>query len=109
MRYRGYNISIMSENDIFNVNTDERLATLRFICNNKSHISIDVEKCKNCKNKECTFFCPADVYTYDKEANLINADFENCLECGTCRLSCPNGAIKWEYPRDSQGPTYKFG
>ncbi len=99
----------MSENDILNVNTDERLATLRFICNNKSHISIDVEKCKNCKNKECTFFCPADVYTHNEKTNLINADYENCLECGTCRLSCPYNAINWEYPNDSAGVTYKFG
>ena len=28
----------------------------------------------------------------DKEAIII-ADEENCTECGTCELACPEGAI----------------
>jgi len=97
----------MSETNEFELNIEERLATIRFICNNNSHLSVDIEKCKTCETKECLNVCPADVYT--EENGTINIDFENCLECGTCRICCPKGAIKWEYPKDSSGVTYKFG
>ncbi len=99
----------MSENDILKVNTDQRLATLRFICNNNSHLSVDIEKCKNCGEKSCMYFCPADVYSFDEDNGMINVDYENCLECGTCRICCPYDAISWEYPEGSKGVSFRFG
>lgn len=104
---RCYNVGIMSEKDVLNVTIDERLATLRFICNNKSHITVDNLLCKGCDGKNCLYFCPANVYT--QENGIINVDYENCLECGTCRLCCPKGAICWEYPKDASGVSYRFG
>lgn len=98
----------MCKNNENELNIEERLASIRFICNNNSHLSVDVEKCKKCENKECLYICPADVYTLD-ENNLINIDYENCLECGTCRICCPYDSIGWKYPKNSSGVTYKFG
>jgi len=60
-----------------------------------------------CKDKPCTYFCPADVYEWDGEK--IDVKFEGCLECGTCRIGCPFGNISWEYPKGNFGILYKFG
>ena len=109
MRFGGCNINIVSKDDILKVNMDERLATLRFICDNSSHIIVDIEKCKKCRGKSCMYFCPANVYCYDEETENISIDYENCLECGTCRLCCPHEAIDWQYPGNSSGVTFRFG
>lgn len=98
----------MCKTNEFELNIQERLATIRFICNNSSHLSVDDAKCKICKTRECLTACPADVYT-EGVNNSIDVDFENCLECGTCRIVCPFDAIHWEYPKDASGVTYKFG
>ena len=58
----GYNIGIMADMDNLNPDIDERLATLRFICNNDRHLKVNVELCKKCKDKNCLYFCPAGVY-----------------------------------------------
>lgn len=103
----GYNIGIMADMDNLNPDIDERLATLRFICNNDRHLKVNVELCKKCKDKNCLYFCPAGVYKF--EDDTLDVEFENCLECGTCRICCPYNAIKWEYPKNSSGVTYRFG
>lgn len=90
-------------------NLDEKLALLRFICDNKTHIQVNAEKCKICKDKNCIYFCPAGVYSVDKDGAVPNVDYENCLECGTCRLTCPYGAISWNYPENASGVRFKFG
>lgn len=105
----GYNIDFMCNLDDKNLEIDERLATLRFICNNNTHIHIDTEKCKVCTTRECLNCCPADVYKYNEENKTIEVEYENCLECGTCRICCPHGAIKWDSPKGETGVRYRFG
>ncbi|MDO5437803.1 MAG: 4Fe-4S dicluster domain-containing protein [bacterium] len=99
----------MGDSDNLNLNIDERLATLRFICDNKSHITVDVSKCKNCENKNCVYFCPAGVYNREDGSGIPVVDYENCLECGTCRICCPYNAIEWNYPCNASGVRYRFG
>ena len=38
----------------------------------------------------------------------IKVEYENCLECGACRMICPNNAIEWQYPKSSKGVIYKL-
>ncbi|WP_243678951.1 4Fe-4S dicluster domain-containing protein [Vulcanisaeta distributa] len=32
-----------------------------------------------------------------------------CLECGTCRVVCPENNIEWNYPKSGFGVQYRFG
>lgn len=91
------------------VNIDEKLATLRFICDNNSHIKVNFSLCQNCADKPCLHFCPADVYECGTSSGILNVNHENCLECGTCRICCPKGAIEWNNPSGGSGVRYKFG
>lgn len=74
------------------------------------HISVDQDKCRTCKDKPCTFVCPAAVYKKDpNDESRIVASHDNCLECGTCAKACPHGAIDWQYPDGALGVKYRFG
>ena len=46
---------------------------------------------------------------YKLEGNKIIIGYENCLECGTCRLACPYENISWKYPRGGFGVKYRYG
>lgn len=72
-----------------------------------SHIQIDREKCQRCFHKICLSVCPAK--TYEERNGTIEAAYENCLECGSCRVICRDGAIKWENPRGGMGVTFING
>ena len=85
----------------------DKLATIKYNCSNKAHLVADLKKCAKCKEKTCTHICPADVYEWDKNLDEIVVRYENCLECGACRISCPKGAISWEYPEAGCGVILK--
>ena len=53
------------------------------------------------------FICPAKVYELNDKGEAI-VSFENCLECGTCRVVAPD-EIEWEYPQGGYGVTLRFG
>lgn len=73
-----------------------------------SHLDIsDPEACKSCEKKQCTYVCPASVYTYDEKEDRISINYDACVECGTCRIACD--FISWKYPRGGFGVLYKFG
>lgn len=86
---------------------EDKLSTIKYNCDNKGHLKPDKTICMNCKKRVCTFICPAAVYSYDEEKNTLNVEYENCLECGACRISCPFGAIDWNYPESDKGVVYK--
>ena len=85
----------------------DKLATLKYNCDIKEHLKVDQEKCKNCKNKTCAFICPANVYSIDEETQKTIVQWENCLECGACKIACPKKAIEWNYPSAGCGIIYK--
>ena len=35
--------------------------------------------------------------------------FENCLECGACRIACDKKTLIWDYPKQGFGVTIKKG
>lgn len=95
------------ENNKNKKSIQDKLATIKYNCDDKSHLKIDLSKCQNCKEKTCTHICPAAVYVEDENAQEILVQYENCLECGACRIACPKGAIEWEYPPASCGVVFK--
>lgn len=79
-----------------------------FKLDKESHIEINTTVCRErCRIKPCLHICPANLYTQD-DAGDIKVDFEGCLECGSCIIVCAEGALKWKYPKASQGVMYKF-
>lgn len=53
--------------------------------------------------------CPAGLYARDAEGE-VSFDYAGCLECGTCRMVSTGAVLeKWEYPKNAQGISYRFG
>ncbi|NMA69771.1 MAG: 4Fe-4S dicluster domain-containing protein [Desulfitobacterium sp.] len=89
---------------------DDKLYLVRFNTDTLNHIKIkNPDLCLKCKDKVCTFICPAHVYDWDEEENRIAVGYEGCLECGTCRVACTDDNILWEYPRGGFGVSWKNG
>jgi len=91
------------------ISMNDKLATLTFHVDKNAHIVIDKKICSQCINRCCLHICPVDNYQWDEEGNSLIFNYEGCLECGTCRLICPLGAIQWSYPKRGSGVVYKFG
>jgi len=86
---------------------EEKLNTVKITPDSKSHLKTDEETCRNCKTKVCLYICPAKVYNENEQNGKIIVNYENCLECGTCRIACSK--IDWKYPRAKFGVSYKQG
>lgn len=100
----------MSQNkNLMPEHIDDKLFTVKYNADKNTHLKPDQEKCKACKDKPCTTFCPAHVYDWDEDQNKLIVGFENCLECGACRIGCSYQSIDWEYPTAGCGVTFKCG
>ena len=89
---------------------EDRLFTVKYNPAKESHIKIDHEICKRCSNERiCLNICPAKVYTEEEGKEEIHIAFENCLECGTCRIACTDNAIDWQCPQGGMGVCYRCG
>ena len=88
---------------------EDKLYTVKYTPDTVSHLIPDENMCKLCNNKPCTFICPAKVYEWDEENNKLIVNFENCLECGACRIACEKNSLKWEYPKGTKGVMFKLG
>ena len=84
---------------------DDKLFTVRRKPLKESHIRLDKQLCKKCLNRICTYICPAEVYVWDDAKNKIDLRYENCLECGACRVACDG--IEWANPVWGTGIAYK--
>lgn len=85
----------------------EKIATVKYDCSSISHLIVNQELCAKCKEKTCTYICPADVYGIDEVTGKMVVQYENCLECGACRIACPKNNINWSYPSSGYGVVYK--
>jgi len=84
---------------------DDKLFTVRRKSIKESHISIDPQSCKDCPKRICTYVCPAEVYVWEQAQEKLDIRYENCLECGACRVACE--AIEWANPIWGEGIAYK--
>lgn len=88
---------------------DDKLFTLKYKCDEVSHLCPTQEDCAVCDKRPCTVVCPANVYEWDTTQNKLLVGFENCLECGACRVICPAQTLGWVYPKSGLGVTFKYG
>ncbi|MEL7565321.1 MAG: ferredoxin family protein [Dehalobacterium sp.] len=88
---------------------EEKLGSNKFVVDDGNpHIKVNKEICQTCSGKPCLTACPASLYTLKNEE--ISFDFAGCLECGTCRVICPQpGAIDWNYPQGTFGVAFRYG
>jgi len=90
-------------------NLDDKLFKVKYVSDDVSHLIPDQSKCLICESKACTYFCPAKVYEWDEENQKLTVGYENCLECGACRIACEKKCIDWTYPKGTKGVTFKHG
>jgi ferredoxin like protein len=87
---------------------DDKLLRIRFVVDSGTpHIFVDTALCDGCSEKPCLVGCP--VQCYKKESHGLVFSWENCVECGTCRIVCPRGAVNWNYPRGGFGVCFRYG
>ncbi len=91
------------------MNIDKKLYTLKYSPDTKSHLVPNNEDCKLCVSRCCTYICPAGVYEWNEEKQELIVNYENCLECGACRVACEKQSLHWEYPKGTKGVTFKQG
>ena len=91
------------------MNINEKLASLKYNKDNESHLSVDNDICMRCKNRCCTYICPANVYEWNEEKCTMTIRYENCLECGACKIACEKNNILWKYPNVEYGVKFKNG
>jgi len=89
------------------ISLEDKLFLDDFKVDKKAHLKIDTSLCRKCRDKPCLFVCP--VGNYQRENGVVSLSWEGCLECGTCRLACPYGAIDWNYPQGGFGVKYRYG
>lgn len=101
----------MQGSGIFELKIEDRLYVNKLETDQKfSHIQLDEEKCRECQSKICLTICPANVYTMAPgQPDRVIASYENCLECGACRVACPGKGLRWSYPNGGMGIRYRFG
>lgn len=87
------------------VKIDDLLLNVRFNVDDNAHIEINKSFCKECAAKNCIIICPAGCFAINDNMEL-DFSYSGCLECGSCRISCIKGAVKWNYPRGGYGVCY---
>lgn len=97
----------MDENKKTNI--DDKLFKVKCTPSDACHLKVSDDICRLCDSKACTFVCPANVYEWDEERQKLIIGYENCLECGACRIACEKKSIEWNYPKGTNGVTFKFG
>ena len=82
---------------------EEKLYIINFRPDTESHIKPNQDICITCKQKECTKFCPGNVFNWSSINDELLIAYENCLECGACKMGCPYEAIEYKHPKVGYG------
>jgi len=89
---------------------DEKLNRVTFIPAPEPHITLDPSICSNCGiDRICLTICPAGNFRLDESTDRVSIATESCMECGSCRIVCTEGAINWAWPRGGFGVCYTVG
>jgi len=80
-----------------------KLYDLKLKPNTKSHITVNNDVCLLCQNRDCTIFCPSQVFTWSNIDEKLTVAYESCMECGACKMGCPLENIKYEHPEAGFG------
>lgn len=86
---------------------EEKLGVNKYDIDEEVHIRLKKDICERCKSYPCLYVCPAECFKLQEDH--ITFSFEGCLECGSCRIICEEGAIDWELPRGGYGICYQYG
>jgi ferredoxin like protein len=96
------------------VSIEEKLYLAKYRLDERPHLVIlDQDVCQKCaaingSPQPCMILCPADVYKWEEgKRNIVS--YDNCVECGACRIICPYGNIEWKYPRWGRGLSLRYG
>ncbi len=87
------------------LNIDNVLLGNRFNVDDRAHITLNKDVCKDCTARSCVVICPAGCFKMS-DRNEISFSYGSCLECGSCRIVCTRDAISWKYPRGGYGICY---
>ena len=87
------------------VKVQTKIDTIMFKTDKDSHIKLDQDKCRICKDKPCLKVCPAEMFTLSADKSEVVFSHEGCLECGTCYIICEH--LKWQYPRGGYGVVFR--
>lgn len=88
---------------------DDKLYSVKYKPDTACHLTPNPEVCAKCTDRVCEFICPANVYQWDEDEKKLMVGYENCLECGACRIACPYKAVGWVHPKGGKGVTFKLG
>ncbi|MDE2040147.1 MAG: 4Fe-4S dicluster domain-containing protein [Elusimicrobia bacterium] len=96
------------------MNVEAKLGTLEWRKSPNAHIllrdaSENAPCVSKCHDKPCTTVCPAKVYGWEGAHGKIVVNYENCIECGACRMLCPFDNINCDWPDGGFGVKYKYG
>jgi len=69
------------------------------------HIEILDEK--SLPKKQLLLLCPMRCYV-EEEGRLV-MHYEECVECGLCRILSNPKSLRWDLPRGGMGIRYRYG
>ena len=85
----------------------EKISTVRFRVDDRPHIVVDGDICRECSLHSCVHACPANLFSLLSDGSIL-FNYEQCVECGTCYVACNReGAISWSYPRGGYGVSFR--
>ena len=82
---------------------EEKIYFAKLRPDTEAHIKTNLDICITCVKKECTRFCPSNVFHWSTIDDTLIVGYENCIECGICTIGCPYGAIDYSHPKASHG------
>jgi ferredoxin like protein len=86
---------------------EDKVALCAIKHHEESHIRLEASLCGKCQTRICIRACPAHLYSLEQDQ--VKVDHTGCLECGTCLVVCPLGAVSWKYPQGGFGIRYRHG
>lgn len=90
------------------MNLNEKLYRVRYRINRgRPHIQLKDNVCSDCIDKTCLTICPVDNFSL--EGGKVVFKWEDCVECGACRIACAKQSLDWNYPDGGFGISYRYG